>query len=111
MLEKTTQMNLLYDFYQNLLTEKQQSYMELYYHDDLSLSEIAEQFNVSRQAVFENLKRAEQLLEQYETHLQLVAKHEQRNQLFEKLDQLFAQNSEINIDQVRDLVTALKNVD
>ncbi len=111
MLEKTTHMNLLYDFYQNLLTERQRKYMEYYYHDDLSLSEIAEQFQVSRQAVFENLKRAEQLLEQYESHLQLLAKHDQRARIIDELDELLHESSEIKVDQVRNLVTALKNVD
>ncbi|WP_336968253.1 sigma factor-like helix-turn-helix DNA-binding protein, partial [Bacillus cereus] len=50
MLEKTTRMNYLFDFYQSLLTQKQRSYMSLYYLDDLSLGEIAEEFDVSRQA-------------------------------------------------------------
>ncbi|MGQ0416063.1 hypothetical protein ACT4UL_11765, partial [Bacillus sp. HC-TM] len=46
MLEKTTRMNYLFDFYQSLLTQKQRSYMSLYYLDDLSLGEIAEEFDV-----------------------------------------------------------------
>ena len=44
MLEKTTRINYLYDFYQSLLTEKQKSYMSLYYLDDYSLGEIAEEY-------------------------------------------------------------------
>ena len=47
MLEKTTRMNYLYDFYQSLLTPKQRSYMALYYLDDYSLGEIAEEYDVS----------------------------------------------------------------
>ncbi|RBN37609.1 putative DNA-binding protein, partial [Priestia megaterium] len=66
MLEKTTRMNYLFDFYQALLTPKQRSYMSLYYLDDYSLGEIAEEFDVSRQAVYDNIKRTEQMLEQYE---------------------------------------------
>ena len=50
-LEKTTQMNLLVEFYGSLLTDKQLEYMELYYGDDYSLGEIAEEFDVSRQSV------------------------------------------------------------
>lgn len=69
MLEKTTRMNDLYDFYQSLLTPKQRSYMSLYYLDDLSLGEIAEQYGVSRQAVYDNIKRTEQTLEDYEKSL------------------------------------------
>ena len=51
MLDKTLRMNYLFDFYQALLTPKQQKYMSLYYLDDFSLGEIAEEFEVSRQAV------------------------------------------------------------
>ena len=66
--------NMLYDFYGSLLTEKQQRFIELYYADDLSLGEIAEQFGVTRQAVHDTLKRAEQTLVHYEGKLGLVDK-------------------------------------
>ena len=79
MLEKTTRMNYLYDFYQSLLTEKQQSYMSLYYLDDYSLGEIAEEYEVSRQAVYDNIKRTEAMLEEYEAKLLLFQKFQQRN--------------------------------
>ncbi|WP_018132880.1 putative DNA-binding protein [Effusibacillus pohliae] len=81
MLEKTTRMNLLYDFYGALLTEKQRLFMELYYHDDLSLAEIAEQYHVSRQAVHDNIRRSETQLEEYEQTLRLLERHEQRVRL------------------------------
>lgn len=74
MLEKVAWMNLLYDFYGQLLTERQNNFMELYYGQNLSLGEIAEEFSVSRQAVYDTLKRAEQILNQYEDKLGLVAK-------------------------------------
>lgn len=85
MLEKTLRMNYLFDFYQTLLTEKQRKYMSLYYLDDLSLGEIAEQFDISRQAVFDNIKRTETMLEEYEEKLSLLSKFEQRTQLLAKL--------------------------
>lgn len=50
-LEKTNQVNLLIDVYGNLMTEKQQRYLSMYYEEDLSLSEIAEILEVSRNAV------------------------------------------------------------
>lgn len=59
-------MNALFEFYSTLLTEKQMNYIELYYGDDLSLGEIAEEYGVSRQAVYDNIKRTEKLLETYE---------------------------------------------
>ena len=79
MLEKTTRINYLYDFYQSLLTEKQKSYMSLYYLDDYSLGEIAEEYEVSRQAVYDNIKRTEAMLEEYEAKLLLFQKFQERN--------------------------------
>lgn len=69
MLDKTMRINYLFDFYQSLLTPKQMNYMGLYYLDDYSLGEIAEQYNVSRQAVYDNIKRTEAMLEEYEEKL------------------------------------------
>lgn len=86
-LEKTTRMNYLFDFYQELLTPKQRSYMELYYLDDHSLGEIAEAYGITRQAVYDNIRRTEAMLEEYEAKLQLFEKFQKRQQLvaaFEK---------------------------
>lgn len=86
-LEKTTRMNYLFDFYQELLTPKQRSYMMLYYLDDHSLGEIAEEYNITRQAVYDNIRRTEAMLEEYEKKLQLFDKFKQRQELvssFEK---------------------------
>jgi predicted DNA-binding protein YlxM (UPF0122 family) len=90
-LEKTMRMNYLYDFYQMLLTDKQRSYMSLYYLDDYSLGEIAEEYEVSRQAVYDNIKRTEAMLEEYEVKLELLKKFQKRqsfmNQLKERADE------------------------
>lgn len=72
-IEKTNRMNALFEFYSTLLTEKQMNYMELYYADDFSLGEIAEEFQVSRQAVYDNIKRTEKILEDYERKLHLLS--------------------------------------
>ncbi|MGL4523674.1 MAG: putative DNA-binding protein [Bacilli bacterium] len=85
MLEKTTRMNNLFDCYATLLTPKQQTYMSLYYEEDHSLGEIAEHFSVSRQAVYDNIKRTEEMLEAYEEKLHLFAKYMQSNQLLAEL--------------------------
>ena len=85
MLERTTQINLLYDFYAALLTEKQQAYMELYYQEDHSLGEIAEITNVSRQAVYDLIKRTENVLLNYEEKLKLAKKQQERKHLYDKL--------------------------
>ncbi|MBD0380386.1 putative DNA-binding protein [Paenibacillus sedimenti] len=88
MLEKTNRINLLFDFYEPLLTEKQRTFLELYFHDDYSLGEIAENFEISRQAVYEHIKRAEQTLQEYENKLKLLHKHEQRMIIRKELDQM-----------------------
>ncbi|WP_089967250.1 YlxM family DNA-binding protein [Lihuaxuella thermophila] len=85
MLEKTTAMNLLYDFYGSLLTEKQRAMLELYYHEDWSLGEIAEHQGVSRQAVFEAIKRAQATLTDLEEKLGLMEKHLKRQKLAQEL--------------------------
>ncbi|MDQ1003755.1 putative DNA-binding protein YlxM (UPF0122 family) [Neobacillus niacini] len=88
MLEKTTRMNYLYDFYSSLLTPKQQSYMSLYYLDDYSLGEIAEEYDVSRQAVYDNIKRTEAMLEEYEEKLLLFQKFQERSKLLKHVKEL-----------------------
>lgn len=77
MLEKIGRMVLLKDFYGPLLTEKQQNVLHMHYEDDWSLSEIADNMNTSRQAVYDLLKRSENLLEEYERKLGLVDKFQQ----------------------------------
>lgn len=84
-IEKTNRMNALFEFYSTLLTEKQMNYMELYYADDFSLGEIAEEFQVSRQAVYDNIKRTEKILEDYERKLHLFSDYIVRNEVLEKL--------------------------
>ena len=95
--DKVNRMNLLFDFYGNLLTEKQRTFLICYVHDDFSLGEIAAEFAISRQAVYEHIKRAGLVLEEYEGKLQLLVKHEQRLELIHELEQrvaseIFSQN-------------------
>ncbi|MFD0671775.1 YlxM family DNA-binding protein [Cohnella sp. GCM10027633] len=79
-------MNVLFDFYGPLLTEKQQTFLKCYFQDDYSLGEIAADFDISRQAVYEHLKRAEQALEDYESKLGLAARHDQLQAGLDKLE-------------------------
>ena len=64
----------LYDIYGNLLTDKQKEYFEDYYFMDLSISEIAENHNISRNGVHDQIKRAVSALEDYESKLRLLFK-------------------------------------
>ena len=87
-LEKTKRVNDLIDLYGNLLTSNQLNILELYYMEDLSLKEISEELNVSRNAVHDSLKRSLLILEEYEEKLKLLEKDEIKVELLEKFDEL-----------------------
>ncbi|MCR2042797.1 YlxM family DNA-binding protein [Anaerosalibacter massiliensis] len=74
MVDKIVEIGILFDFYGKLLTESQYLAIEFYYVYDLSLGEIAEELNISRQGVYDRLKRAENILYSYEEKLGLVKK-------------------------------------
>lgn len=86
-LEKTNHVNMLIDMYGDLLTDKQQEYLAMYYEEDLSLAEIAEVLNVSRNAVYDQLRRALKVLEQYEANLGLLKKHQERLKLIDQIEE------------------------
>ena len=72
---KPLEMSLLFDFYGETLTEKQRELFDLYYNEDLSLSEIAEHAGITRQGVRDSIKRAEHVLGEMEDKLGLVARY------------------------------------
>ena len=72
LLVKTVRLVSLFEIYQNLLTKKQISYFNLYFNEDLSLQEIAEEFNVSRTAVYDSLKKTISNLNNFETNLKIL---------------------------------------
>ena len=76
--EQRMRLSKLFAMYGGLLTEKQFQCLSFYFDDDLSLSEIADEMDVSRQAVYDLLKRVEQTLEKYESKLGLLAKKEEQ---------------------------------
>ena len=76
-MEKLIYLNELFDMYQDLLTEKQQMYFKDYYFDNLTLSEISENNDVSRNAVHKAIKEAEEKLLFYEEKLKLLDKKKQ----------------------------------
>ncbi|HBC7316065.1 putative DNA-binding protein [Staphylococcus aureus] len=104
-LVKTLRMNYLFDFYQSLLTNKQRNYLELFYLEDYSLSEIADTFNVSRQAVYDNIRRTGDLVEDYEKKLELYQKYEQRREIYDEMKQHLSNPEQIQryIQQLEDL--------
>ena len=71
-MEKKVQIGMLCEIYGKLLTEKQFNYINDYYNNDLSLSEIAENYNITRQAARDNIKKGENKLFEYEEKLGIM---------------------------------------
>lgn len=94
----------LYAFYGPLLTQKQQDIAYDYFYEDISLGEIAQNYNISRSAVFDSIKRIEKALDDYENKLHLLNKYEQRNAIYSQI--IAYNNTGINV-----LVNALMDID
>ena len=75
----------LFDFYGTLLTEKQQNYFKDYYFNNLSLSEIAENYEITRNAIHNQLREAKEKLEYYEKNLQLIDKQKKVKKIYLEL--------------------------
>ena len=76
-MDKELYLASLYDYYKELLTDKQQSYFEDYYFDNLTLSEISENNNISRNAVSKQLLNIKEKLYEYESKLHLYKNNEE----------------------------------
>lgn len=87
-MDKVYETSLLLDFYGQLLTDRQYEILDLHYNNDYTLSEIAEQFNISRQGVYDNEKRGRALLNEYENKLGLLSKFSQQKQKAEQVRKL-----------------------
>ena len=84
-LDEFLEVSTLLDYYKNLLSDKQREYLINHFEEDLSLSEIAKNNNVSRQAVYDNIKRGIKLLKDYEEKLGF---HEREKQVYQELLEL-----------------------
>lgn len=109
MLEKISHVVMLKDFYGPLLTQKQQDVLSMHYENDWSLSEIASNINTSRQAVYDMVKRAESLLEEYEEKLGLVEKFQTTRSSLDKLAALL-EESDVDRYKVSQAVVLLKEI-
>lgn len=109
----------LFAFYGELLTEKQNDVLSLYCLDDLSLGEIAEDLDISRQGVHDKVKRATKILEGYEEKLGLMEKFNKNNVLLNDihlkmndLSQALTLNHDVLIEKVTEVVTdVMRDID
>ncbi|MBC3796554.1 DNA-binding protein [Acetobacterium paludosum] len=84
-MEKKVGEQYLFDFYGELLTQKQKQILEYYYDDDYSLAEIAEVMSVTRQGIFDVIKRSKAMMQVYEEKLGLINKFLKSQILLEKI--------------------------
>lgn len=113
MFEKIVEIGLLFDFYGKLLSSKQYTAIELYYIHDLSLSEIGEQMNISRQGVHDLIKRSENKLYKYEKTLGLVDKFDyNKNRLKEILVYInkIEEQGDIGSHKVEECIESIKGI-
>lgn len=85
--------NLLLDFYKELLTKRQVEVLELYFSDDYSMQEIAEELNISKSAVSDNIHRALDFLNTYEEKLNLIKDYKARMRIYDQLAKI--ENEEV----------------
>lgn len=101
------EMTLLFDYYGELLTERQRMCVDLRHNQDMSLGEIAEELHVSRQGVYDNLSRAEALLRNMEEKTGCVRRDLQYRKLFRCIAEAAAKLSEDKREPVQELMQAV----
>lgn len=108
-MDKKVEISMLWQIYGNLLTEKQYEYIDYYYNEDLSLSEIAENDNITRQAVRDIIKKGERKLFEYEEKLLFMKKTIDQEQ---KIQQILLSLTKIQKDssdkQVNSILEGIK---
>ena len=104
MLEDVVRKGRLLDLYGPLLTEKQRRCMEMYFDMDLSLSEIGEELQISRQGAYDMLKRASHSLESYEQRLRLLARFDAVREKIDEVQGLLDGQGPSDIDKAKQLL-------
>lgn len=98
---------LLYDFYGEMLTDRQKEIFEDYYLNDLSLGEIADELSISRAAVHDNLKRSDKILNNFEVKLKLVQRYlKNKKVMYQVLEETHNQDPDA-LTKIRELITEI----
>ena len=104
MSESRLMQSMLLDFYGELLTEKQRECFDLHYNEDLSLAEIAEQSGISRQGVWDNIRRAETAMREMEEKTGLLRRFSETQSALERLRERMSELSAITDGKARRMV-------
>ncbi len=99
-MEEKIKISMLLQIYGKLLTKKQYEFVDYYYNEDLSLSEIAENQNITRQAVREILEKSKKKLEEYEEKVMFYSKINKVNLILDKLET----NNKKEIQKIRKIL-------
>ncbi len=102
MKNQTYRMTMLFDFYGDLLTERQKEFFDLYYNEDLSLAEIAENSGISRQGVRDVIVRAEAVMQQVEDKTGLIRRYTQMQTHIAAIEEAAEEIKTINYRQYED---------
>ncbi len=97
-MEKFIRQSILYDFYGELLTEHQKKIYEDIVFNDMSYTEIAEIEGISRQGVYDLIKRCDKILEEYEARLKLVEKFQNTKAMVSQIQAIAKEMKEANAD-------------
>ena len=92
-------------YYGGLLTKKQSEIFSLHYEEDYSLAEIAEKFNITRQAVLDNIRKAEKVLDNAEQKIGLVARDNLLRQQLDQIEQAIKSN---DLNKAQELINSAK---
>ena len=101
------EMTLLFDYYGELLTQRQRDCLDMRYNQDMSLGEIAQELGVSRQGVYDNLSRADALLQNMEAKTGFVRRERQCRQAAERIRQEADRLLTVENDTVRSAAQAI----
>lgn len=108
MLEDMVRKGRLLDIYGPLLTDRQRRCMEMYFDMDLSLSEIGEELQISRQGAYDMLRRASHSLESYEQRLQLLARSDAVRDKLEEAARLLETDGPAAIEIVKHMLRTIE---
>ncbi|MCQ2081119.1 MAG: DNA-binding protein [Lachnospiraceae bacterium] len=99
-MERIVKLGLLYDFYGELLTDHQKKVYEDYVYNDYSISEIAEEYEISRQGASDLIKRINKILEGYETKLKLVDRFDSIKSKIEAIESISDEDKELLLKEL-----------